>query len=54
MPRRTTGCYERTTVGGDEVAAFIPNGLPPADPPLVLDAELGSRALSSLLHELAK
>lgn len=34
MPRRTTGRYERTTVGGgEEVAAFIPHALPPADPP---------------------
>lgn len=36
MPR-ITGTYERTTVGGEEVAAFIPRPLPPADPPLVLD-----------------
>jgi Fic family protein len=43
MPRRTTGQYERTTVGGEEVAAFIPNPLPPADPPVLLDAALAER-----------
>jgi Fic family protein len=37
MPKRTTGRYERTTVGGEEIAAFIPYALPPARPPLVLD-----------------
>lgn len=36
MPRRTTGRYERTTVGGEEVAAFIPLALPPAEPPLAI------------------
>lgn len=40
---RITGTYERTTVGGEEVAAFIPSPLPPADPPLALDEE--ARAL---------
>lgn len=38
MPRRTTGRYERTTVGGETVAAFVPHGLPPADPPIAVDA----------------
>ncbi len=37
MPERITGRYERTVVGGEEVAAFIPRALPPARPPLVLD-----------------
>jgi len=36
MPR-VTGTYERTTVAGEEVAAFIPRPLPPVDPPLALD-----------------
>ena len=40
MPRRTTGRYERTTVGGEEVAAFVPYALPPAEPPIVVDAAL--------------
>jgi Fic family protein len=36
MPR-STGRYERSRVGGEEVAAFIPEPLPPHDPPLALD-----------------
>jgi len=43
MPRRTTGRYERTTAGGEEVAAFVPHALPPADPPVVVDAALAER-----------
>jgi Fic family protein len=34
---RTTGTYERTTVGGERVDSFIPFPLPPAKPPLRLD-----------------
>ncbi len=45
MHKRVTGRYERTTVGGEEVAAFIPYALPPADPPIVVD-----EALSKLLR----
>jgi Fic family protein len=37
MMQRKTGTYERTTVGGEEVAAFIPAPLPPSVPPLVLE-----------------
>ena len=36
MPR-LSGRYGRTVVGGEEVAAFIPAPLPPADPPLAVD-----------------
>jgi len=43
MPQRATGRSERTTVGGEEVAAFVPHALPPADPPLVVDAVLAGR-----------
>jgi Fic family protein len=43
MPKRTTGRYERTAVGGEEVAAFVPKALPPADPPVVVDAALAER-----------
>lgn len=43
MPKRLTGRYERTTVGGEEVAAFVPHALPPTDPPVVLDATLAER-----------
>jgi len=38
MPR-ITGTYDRSTVAGEEVAAFVPYPLPPADPPLFLDEE---------------
>jgi Fic family protein len=34
---RITGTYDRKSVGGEEVAAFLPHPLPPADPPLELD-----------------
>jgi Fic family protein len=50
MPR-TTGTFQRLNVGGEEVRAFIPRPLPPADPPLVLSARLATlhaEALTSL------
>ncbi len=37
---RTTGTFERSTVAGESVAAFIPHPLPPAAPPLDLGGEL--------------
>lgn len=43
MPKRVTGRYERTTVGGEEIAAFIPLALPPVDPPIGVDAGLAER-----------
>lgn len=43
MPKRVTGRYQRTTVGGEEIAAFIPLGLPPADPPLAMTSVLADR-----------
>jgi len=43
MPKRATGRYERTTVGGEAVAAFVPHPLPPTDPPIVVDAALAER-----------
>jgi len=43
MKQRKTGTYERTTVGGEEVAAFIPAPLPPARPRLVIEGSLGER-----------
>ena len=39
--KRKTGEYERSTVAGEEVSAFIPYPLPPRDPPLELGGELG-------------
>jgi Fic family protein len=38
--KRKTGEYERSTVAGEEVSAFIPYPLPPRNPPLDLDGEL--------------
>lgn len=43
MPARVTGRYERTSLVGEEVAAFLPNPLPPTEPDLVLDGELRDR-----------
>ncbi|MEI9948227.1 MAG: Fic family protein [Pseudomonadota bacterium] len=43
MTKRTTGRYERTTVGSEEVAAFVPSALPPANPPLVLAGAIDER-----------
>lgn len=40
---RRTGRYERITVGGEEVAAFIPRPLPPRDPILYVDGALAER-----------
>lgn len=36
MQRGTTGKYEITTVGGEQVRAFVPHPLPP-DPPLQME-----------------
>ncbi|MFP4598564.1 MAG: Fic family protein [Persicimonas sp.] len=41
--KRKTGRYEHTTVAGEEVAAFVPEPLPPSEPPLDLDDELLAR-----------
>jgi Fic family protein len=43
MRRRKTGTYERTIVGGEEIAAFIPAPLPPGGPPLALDGAVSER-----------
>jgi len=40
--QRITGRYERVRVGGEDVAAFIPEPLPPHRPPLRLDGEVAS------------
>jgi Fic family protein len=37
---RTTGTYERSTVAGESVEAFIPRPLPPTEPPLDLRGDL--------------
>ena len=41
--QRQTGRYERTHFGGEEVAAFVPEPLPPQNPPLTLDSALLKR-----------
>ena len=41
--QRRTGDYERSSVAGEEVKAFIPYRLPPGDPPLQLDGDLRRR-----------
>src|SRR6266404_1276442 len=41
--QREVGRYERTAAAGETVSAFIPDRLPPANPPLSLDA--GTRDL---------
>lgn len=51
--KRTTGHYDRTSTLGEEVAAFIPDPLPPANPPIVLDDLLRDR-LRSAEHALAR
>lgn len=40
--KRKSGEYERNTVAGEEVSAFIPYPLPPKNPPLDLTGELAS------------
>jgi Fic family protein len=41
--KRTTGRYERISVGGETVAAFIPARLPPRRPPLRVEGDLERR-----------
>src|SRR5207244_13030413 len=50
---RITGTYDRKTVGGEEIAAFIPHALPPADPPLQLDTQAHER-LRAAEHALSR
>lgn len=42
MPRKT-GTYRITAAGGEQIRAFVPRVLPPANPPLVLGDELTRR-----------
>jgi Fic family protein len=50
---RVTGTYEHTAVAGEEVRAFVPRPLPPANPPLSLDPELLA-LLVRAEHELGR
>lgn len=43
MKQRKTGTYERTTVGGEQVATFIPAPLPPTGPRLGIEGALDER-----------
>ncbi len=51
MKSRETGIYHTSKVGEEQVRAFIPHPLPPADPVLVVDdtmRELLAQAMASL------
>jgi Fic family protein len=50
---RETGTHDRQTIGGEAVDAFIPHPLPPAAPPLELDAH-AERLLQEALHGLSR
>ena len=41
--KRSTGHYVRTLAGSEDVSAFVPVRLPPRNPPLAIDAQLGAR-----------
>lgn len=43
MTKRATGQYDSISVGGETVRAFVPLGLPPVDPPLVIADGLDAR-----------
>lgn len=53
MGTRTTGRYERVSVGGEDVQAFIPAPLPPTDPPLAIGETLATR-LRNAEHALTR
>jgi len=53
VTKRSTGRYERTATGGEQVAAFIPHPLPPTDPPISLDGALMAK-LHASEHALAR
>lgn len=39
---RIVGAYEQNSTAGETVNAFVPEPLPPSNPPLIMDAELSS------------
>ncbi len=51
--QRISGQYEKTSVAGETVAAFVPLPLPPANPPVQLDQEL-TEALGRAQQNLAR
>lgn len=46
--KRPTGSYITTTTAGEAVQAFVPIGLPPADPPLAPDAFMAQNRAAEL------
>lgn len=50
--RRETGRFERYSLAGEEVAAFIPHPLPPGNPPIALTEDLQA-SLETANHGLA-
>ncbi len=51
--QRISGRYERTSVAGEEVKAFVPAPLPPSGPPMELGLELTAR-LEAARHSVAR
>ena len=45
---RRTGRYRITSTLGEEVRAFVPDPLPPADPPLAMDTSIASSHAGAL------
>lgn len=43
MSKRDTGRYETTSSGGEPVRAFVPHGLPPSEPPVLIEGAVAER-----------
>lgn len=46
---RQTGTYQTSTTLGESVRAFVPYPLPPTDPPLTIEGELGERHAAAMV-----
>ena len=46
---RITGITRKLSVGGETVRAFIPNPLPPANPPLAIDGALAAKHVAAMI-----
>jgi len=53
MPKRHSGHYERASAGGEEISAYVPAPLPPANPPVVIEGKLADR-LRLAEHAIAR